>query len=84
MPQQVGELAHLAYEFLRSHEVNVEFHELAPKASPAEVILEQVQKLRPRMLVMGAQEYRPIRDLFTTSVTRLVLRSCPVPVFVGG
>ncbi len=81
---QVGELAHLACEYLKSHGVHVEFHELASKSSPAEVILEQVQKLRPRMMVMGTHGYHPLRELFTTSVTRNVLRSCPVPVFVGG
>jgi nucleotide-binding universal stress UspA family protein len=33
--------------------------------------------------VMGAHGHHPMRDLFATSVTRAVLRECPVPVFVG-
>ena len=32
---------------------------------------------------MGAHGRHPLRDLFGTSVTRAVLRACPVPAFVG-
>jgi nucleotide-binding universal stress UspA family protein len=32
---------------------------------------------------MGAHRGHPLRDLFATSVTREVLGSCPVPIFVG-
>jgi len=38
---------------------------------------------RPRLLVMGAQGHHPLRDLFGTSVTRAVIRACPVPAFIG-
>jgi nucleotide-binding universal stress UspA family protein len=33
--------------------------------------------------VMGAHGHHPVRNLFATSVTRAVLRDCPVPVLVG-
>jgi nucleotide-binding universal stress UspA family protein len=46
-------------------------------------LLEQVKVLRPRLVVMGAHAHHPVRDLFATSVTRAVLRACPVPVLVG-
>jgi len=56
---------------------------VASHASAAEVILEEVQRRQPRVLVMGAQGHHPVRDLFGTSVTRAVLKQTPVPVFVG-
>jgi nucleotide-binding universal stress UspA family protein len=52
-------------------------------AAPAALILDEVRRRRPRLLVMGAQGHHPVRDLFFTSVTRSVLRDAPVPVFVG-
>ena len=45
--------------------------------------LGRILRSSPRLLVMGAQGHHPMRDLFVTSVTRAVLRSCPVPVFIG-
>jgi nucleotide-binding universal stress UspA family protein len=33
--------------------------------------------------VMGAHAPHPVRDIFATSVTRAVLRACPVPALVG-
>jgi nucleotide-binding universal stress UspA family protein len=42
-----------------------------------------VESLRPRLLVMGAHAHHPLHDLFATSVTRAVLRACPVPVLIG-
>jgi nucleotide-binding universal stress UspA family protein len=50
---------------------------------PAEVILGQVRKLQPRLVVMGAHAHHSLRDLFATSVTRAVLADCPVPVLIG-
>jgi nucleotide-binding universal stress UspA family protein len=75
--------ADFAAGFLKSHEAAYELHQLQSDLQPAQVLLEQVQKLRPRLLVMGAQGYHPVRDLFATSVTRAVLRACPVPVVIG-
>jgi nucleotide-binding universal stress UspA family protein len=78
-----GALARLACDYLSAHGTTFELHELVSKASPAEILLEQVQKLRPRILVVGAHGYHPLRDLFASSVTRDILRVSPVPVFVG-
>jgi len=46
-------------------------------------LLEEVRRRRPRLLVMGAHGHQPLRDLFATSVTRAVLRECPVSTFIG-
>jgi nucleotide-binding universal stress UspA family protein len=76
-------LAHLAGEYLTAHGARHRLHPIVSSAPPAEVLLEKVRHARPRLLVMGAHGYHPLRDLFGTSVTRAVLRACPVPVFVG-
>jgi nucleotide-binding universal stress UspA family protein len=75
--------AGLAADFLKYHGAAYQLHDVQSELSPAEALLEQVETLRPRLLVMGAQGYHPVRDLFVTSVTRAVLRACPVPVLVG-
>jgi nucleotide-binding universal stress UspA family protein len=72
-----------AARFLAAHGADVVRQPVATEGAPVEVILEHVQRRRPRLLVMGAQGHHPVRDLFVTSVTRAVLRDAPVPVFVG-
>jgi nucleotide-binding universal stress UspA family protein len=76
-------LTHLAGEYLTAHGASHRLHPIVSAAAPAEVLLEEVRHLRPRLLVMGAQGHHPVRDLFETSVTRAVLRASPVPVLVG-
>jgi nucleotide-binding universal stress UspA family protein len=76
-------VAALAGRFLASHEAPHRLHPLASGDPPAEVLLQEVRRRRPRLLVMGAQGHHPVRDLFGTSVTRAVLARCPVPVLVG-
>jgi nucleotide-binding universal stress UspA family protein len=80
---EAGSLARLACYFLEAHGAAYKLHDLESGGEPAEVLLEQVRKLRPRLLVMGAHGHHPLRDLFATSVTRAVLRACPVPVLIG-
>jgi nucleotide-binding universal stress UspA family protein len=76
-------IARLAGDFLDAHGAPHRLHPIASRAAPAEAFLEEVRHRRPRLLVMGAHGYHPMRDLFATSVTRAVLRACPVPVFIG-
>jgi nucleotide-binding universal stress UspA family protein len=72
-----------AAQFLAAHSVRVALQPVASEAAPAALILEEVRRRRPRLLVMGAHGHHPVRDLFFTSVTRAVLRDASVPVFVG-
>jgi nucleotide-binding universal stress UspA family protein len=76
-------VAALAGDFLTVHGIPVELCPIASAVPPAEVLLEEVRRRRPRLLVMGAHGHHSLRDLFGTSVTRAVLRECPVPTFVG-
>ncbi|HVO22907.1 MAG TPA: universal stress protein [Candidatus Margulisiibacteriota bacterium] len=78
-----AEAANFAAEFLRSHGTQCKVHVVHSPLEPAEVLLEQVQILQPRLVVMGAHAHHPLRDLFFTSVTRAVLQACPVPVLIG-
>jgi nucleotide-binding universal stress UspA family protein len=76
-------LAEFAAEFLESHGAQCKLHVVKSDMGPAEALLEQVQMLQPRLVVMGAHAHHPLRDLFATSVTRAVLSACPVPVLIG-
>jgi nucleotide-binding universal stress UspA family protein len=76
-------LTGLAGEYLTAHGVPHRLHAITSAAPPADVLLEEIRHARPRLLVMGAQGHHPLRDLFGTSVTRAVLRTCPVPAFIG-
>jgi len=76
-------IARAAGDFLSAHHVIHRVHTVGSSAAPAEILLEEVESRRPRLLVMGAHRGHPLRDLFATSVTREVLGSCPVPIFVG-
>jgi len=76
-------IARAAGDFLAAHDVVHRVHTVGSSAAPAEVLLEEVESRRPRLLVMGAHREHTLRDLFARSVTRAVLRSCPAPIFVG-
>ena len=82
-PAEAEAIVRLAGDFLSAHEAPHRLHPVASDVAPAEVVLDEVRRRRPRLLVMGAQGHHGLRDLFATSVTRAVLGACPVPVFVG-
>ena len=76
-------LVNLAGEYLTAQAAPFRLHPIVSAAPPADVLLERIRYGRPRLLVMGAQGHHPFRDLFGTSVTRAVIRACPVPAFIG-
>ncbi len=82
-PAQARAIARAAGDFLAAHGVIHRVHTVGSPAAPAEVLLEEVESRRPRLLVLGAHREHPLRDLFATSVTRAMLGACPVPIFVG-
>jgi nucleotide-binding universal stress UspA family protein len=77
------ELAAQGGEYLAAHGAAHRARAIVSAAPPAQVLLEEIRRTQPRLLVMGAHGHHPMRDLFSTSVTRAVLRACPVPAFVG-
>jgi nucleotide-binding universal stress UspA family protein len=76
-------IAGRAGEFLTAHDIAHRLHAIGSSEAPAGVLLEAIDRLRPRLLVMGAHAPHPLRDIFATSVTRAVLSPCPVPAIVG-
>jgi len=80
---QAEAIANLAGEFLAAHGTPHQRCPIASDDSPAEVLLGELGRRRPGLLVMGAHAHHPLRDLFATSVTRAVLAECTIPTFVG-
>jgi nucleotide-binding universal stress UspA family protein len=72
-----------ATEYLTAHRVAHHARPVVSDAEAASVILDEVRRRKPRLLVMGAFGRHPLRELFVTSVTRAVLSEAPVPIFVG-
>jgi nucleotide-binding universal stress UspA family protein len=56
-----------AARFLAAHNARAVLRPVASEAAPAGLILEEVRRRRPRLLVMGAHGHHPVRDLFFTS-----------------
>jgi nucleotide-binding universal stress UspA family protein len=75
-------VAGLAGDYLAAHGASYVLHAIATEASVADVLLDEIRRLTPRLVVIGAHQHHPFRDLFATSVTRAVLRASPTPVFV--
>jgi len=71
-----------AAEFLRFHDVKAHTHAVASGQPPAKVILEYVHKLSPGLLVMGAYGKSTWREFFFGTVTKVILKDNPVPVFL--
>jgi nucleotide-binding universal stress UspA family protein len=82
-PAEAAALAALAGDFLSFHGRPHHLCPITSDAAPAEVLLDEIRRRRPGLLVMGAHGHHPVRDLFATSVTRAVLAECPIPAFIG-
>jgi nucleotide-binding universal stress UspA family protein len=70
-----------AQQFLKYHQVEAVPVALGCSTEPANVILEQVHRLRAGLLVMGAYGQPTLREFFVGSVTRTMLERSPVPLF---
>jgi nucleotide-binding universal stress UspA family protein len=73
--------AERAVKYLRFHKIEAVSHVLPASAEPARAILEQVRHQGAGLLVMGAYGQPVLREFFIGSVTRTMLKECPVPVF---
>jgi len=69
-----------AAKYLGYHKIEAVPHVLQSATDPAQVILEQVRRLGAGLLVMGAYGQPVLREFFIGSVTRTMLKECPVPV----
>jgi nucleotide-binding universal stress UspA family protein len=73
--------ADLAVKYLAYHKIEAIPHVLPASPDPAHAILEHIRSLGAGMLVMGAYGQPVLREFFVGSVTRTMLKECPIPVF---
>jgi nucleotide-binding universal stress UspA family protein len=71
-----------AVEFLRFHEIEAEPHAIATSSTPASVILEQALRLGAELVVMGACSRAGLYEFCCGSVTRALLKSKQVALFL--
>jgi nucleotide-binding universal stress UspA family protein len=77
---EAAEHARRCRTFLSYHKIESIAH-ASSSSGPAEVILDQVRRLRAGLLVMGAYGQPVLREFFIGSVTRTLLNESPVPIF---
>ncbi len=80
--QEAARRAERAVDFLRFHAIKAQPHAVATSSKPSKVIREHVSQFGAGLLVMGAYGKTPLREFFLGSVTREVLKECPIPVFL--
>ncbi len=71
-----------AAEYLQQHQVHVHHLPMESYASPANVILKQIEGLNPSLLVIGAFGHSILREFIHGSTTLKLLEESPLPVFV--
>ncbi|BDL40892.1 universal stress protein [Methylorubrum sp. GM97] len=68
---------------LARHGVNVTVNNLPVSGSIGETLRSQAGLFRADLIVMGAYRHSRARQFFFGGVTRSLLRSCPVPLFLS-
>ncbi len=79
--REAAERARRASEYLSRHKIDSVSHTSSSR-EPAEVILDQVRRLKAGLLVMGAYGQPVLREFFLGSVTRKLFEESPVPLFL--
>lgn len=69
--------------YLVAHKTPHHLQPIIGQAAPAEIILEEIRRRRPRLVVTGAPGPSGIPDVLSTSALRVALSVASVPVFVG-
>jgi nucleotide-binding universal stress UspA family protein len=78
----VDETAIHARTFLELHGMRAEPHGIVSKTEPAVTLLNEAERLKAGLLVMGAYGHRGWRDLIWGSCTHTLLERSAVPMFV--
>ena len=79
---KAARIADRAVQFLSLHGIAARAVPLEPSGQPADKILNQVSEVKAELLVMGAFGKPTFQEFFLGTVTRQVLRSTTVPVFL--
>jgi nucleotide-binding universal stress UspA family protein len=72
-----------AVEFLGHHDIKASPVPVASAAPPADVLMNEVRRLDPRLVVMGACGRARWRQFLFGSTTRALLRTSPAPVLLS-
>ena len=80
---EAARAADQAIAFLRLHQVDAVPHAIESGGDPATVVLEQADRLRAGLIVMGAYGEPVLREFFLGSVSRTILKESKVPVFLA-
>lgn len=71
-----------ARKLFQTHDVPLNLHGVVSDADAGEVILAEVEALRPQLMVMGAFGHRGLRELFLGSATRTLLSGCEAGILI--
>lgn len=77
-----ADIAYRAVEYLRSHEVRANALPIVTSQSPGRALRQQIEELKPRLVVMGAFGRSSVQELVVGSVTRSILDDAMVPMFL--
>ncbi len=80
--RETAQHAERACKFLSHHKIKSIAHVSSSFSGPADVILEEVRRLKAGLLVMGAYGQPILREYFVGSVTRKLFEESPVPLFL--
>lgn len=71
-----------ATTFLHHHQIQSHPHAIASSASPADIIMDQADKLKSSLIVMGAYGVSAITEFFFGSTTKTLIQHAKVPLFI--
>jgi len=71
-----------AVDYLRLHKLEAAPVALASSASPAEVLLEEAERLHASLLVLGAYGKSALREFLLGSITQRLLQEVRIPLFL--
>ncbi len=77
------ESANRARDYLARHEIAAETRLTAGMDNVEEAILNEADRMRAGLIVMGAYGHHSLREFLFGSVTRKVVAQAPVPVFLS-
>lgn len=82
--QQADTFAHAerARDYLHNHDRKAQRHTIVTSAHPAEVLAEQARRLDAGVIVIGAYGRPGLLEFFLGSVTRTMLETSEVPLFL--
>lgn len=79
---EASRLAERSLDYLQLHDIKAIARPIASVTDPARVILDEAGRQKSALIVMGGYGQSTIREFLLGSVTRSLLASSPVPLFL--